>query len=123
MKKSTPLQAMDTLAVFALISLMLALYTRHQSFVVVAVALLVVALFIKPLAGMVAGCWLEFSELLSSFSNKVILSLLFFIVLTPIAYIYRRFTKDPLGLDLNISGSCYKERNHIFLKEDLEKLW
>jgi hypothetical protein len=52
----------------------------------------------------------------------VVLSAVFFLILTPVALLYRFFNKDPLRL-MNRHESTFTERNVQVLKENLENPW
>ncbi|HNR86818.1 MAG TPA: SxtJ family membrane protein [Spirochaetota bacterium] len=86
--------------------------------------ILALGLASRTVAGLISDLWLKFSHVLGSVTNRIILSVIFFIFLTPIALIYRLFAANPLQLSRDKSGeSMYHERNNTFRKEDLEKMW
>lgn len=122
-KRISRVQVVETFAVFALVSLLPAVFSQRQKLTILTLALLFVALFMKPLAEVVAGWWLKLSRVLSDLNNRIILTIIFYLVLTPIARIYRLFNKDTLNLDRNEPGSFYAERNHTYDKSDLQKMW
>ena len=43
--------------------------------------------------------WMKFAEVLGLISTTIILSLFFFLILTPVGLVARLFRKDPLDLD------------------------
>jgi hypothetical protein len=117
------IQALETMAVLAAFFLALSLITGRAAYVWPALALLATALFLKPLAEIIARGWLKFSEIIGGFSNKVILTLLFVAVLTPIALLFRLLTKNPLAIKRPDSATSYfHERNHTFSADDLDKM-
>lgn len=122
-KKITRLQVLETFAVFAALLLLPAIYYQRMQFTMLAFAFLSVALFLPPLAEFITIWWLKLSLIISSFNSRVILVLLFYLILTPIAFVYRLFNKDPLNLDMDNRVSFFSERNHVFSKADLEKMW
>jgi hypothetical protein len=88
-----------------------------------ALALLVTGLFLKPLAALIAGAWLKFGKCIGNVSNRIILTLIFIVILTPIALLFRLFNKNPLGIRRDAGrDSYYHERNHTFTADDLEKM-
>jgi hypothetical protein len=109
--------------VLALFVLALNVISHRTVFVYVAVALLIVGLFIKPLAAQISKGWLKFAEVIGTFNSTVILSLTFYLFLTPIAFLFRLFTKNPLMLKSDNAASYYTERNHTYSGADLEKMW
>jgi hypothetical protein len=122
-KKPIRVQELETLGVLALFFLVLNIMTHRPAFVYVSLALLVTALFIRPLAAQISKGWLKFAEVLGTFNSKVILSLTFYLFLTPIAFLFRAFTKNPLMLKNENAASFYTERNHTYTGADLEKMW
>jgi hypothetical protein len=68
--------------------------------------------------------WEKFSHALGWFNSKVLLSIVFFLFLTPIAFLYRIFRKkDTLMLKRPPDNSAFVERNHTFTSRDLENPW
>ncbi|MEI6207774.1 MAG: SxtJ family membrane protein [Desulfuromonadales bacterium] len=122
--KNPRLQEMETLGVLAAFFLVVNILSHRREFVYVSLALLVIALFVKPLARTISRVWLRFAEVLGTFNSKVILSLVFYAFLTPIAFLYRIFTKDSLMLKRQKNAtSFYTERNHTYTRTDLDKMW
>lgn len=117
------IQALETMAVLAAFFLALSLITGRPAYIWPALALLASGLILKPLAEIIARGWLKFSEIIGGFSNTVILTLLFVVVLTPMALLFRLFTKNPLAIIRDGSATSYfHERNHTFSAEDLDKM-
>jgi hypothetical protein len=123
LKKLSRVQVIETIAVFSLCFLVLSVYFQRQVFTFIAITFLVLALFCKPLAGIIACWWLKLSNVLSAFNNRLILTSIYYLILTPVALFYRLFNKDPLQLAIDKSGSFYSERNHTYSAADLEKMW
>lgn len=66
--------------------------------------------------------WLKLAEGLGWLNSRVLLSIIFFVFLFPIAMLSRLFGKSSIQLK-KPSGSLYTERNHTYKKEDLENIW
>jgi flagellar biosynthesis protein FlhB len=67
--------------------------------------------------------WLKLSGLLSKIIPNILLAIIFFFILTPIAILYRIFgNKNPLNLK-NTEISLFKEYNKSFERESFEKTW
>ncbi|MDU0459000.1 MAG: SxtJ family membrane protein [Geobacteraceae bacterium] len=119
----TRVQSLETMAVLAAFFLILSIVTGRESFVWPALVLLATGLFLKPLAAKVTRGWLKVSEIIGAVANRIILTLLFVAVLTPIALLFRIFTRNPLNIRRNHrTVSYFQERNHTFTAEDLEKM-
>lgn len=71
-----------------------------------------------PLAKNIVKGWLKFSEILGLINGKIILSIIFFLFLTPLSYLYRLFNKKEL-----LKKSSWKKRNHKFDSSEFEKVW
>jgi hypothetical protein len=71
----------------------------------------------------ISWVWLKIAEILGLINSTILLSLIFFIILTPLALLMKVFKKsDSLKLK-KLSGSAYDERNHIYTANDLENTW
>jgi len=95
---STPEQAKDTGMAMVLICLLLGYWGKFPKFLPVAIALLILTMAwpkaFKPLAVL----WFGLSHLLSSVVSRVILTLVFFLIVTPIGVIRRLGGADALQL-------------------------
>lgn len=67
--------------------------------------------------------WMKLAEVLGYINNRILLGLIFFLLLTPIALLRRLFHKDPMQLQRPKGGSLFHERNHQFEAKDLEHPW
>lgn len=67
--------------------------------------------------------WTGIGHVLGWINTNIILALLFFLVLLPLALLRRAFAKDPMGRKKKQDGSYFVEREHTFTKKDLEKPW
>lgn len=76
-----------------------------------------------PIAGdwIVKG-WYKLAEVLGWINTRIILSAVFFLMLTPLAWLHRLFAKNPLSLK-RVDSSLYEERNHKYTAQDLENPW
>lgn len=118
------MQALETLAILALFFLVLTAVTHVFVFIYISIGLLVIGLFIRPLAGKITQGWLAVAKMIGAFNSRIILTLVFYLVLTPIAVIFRFFNKDALGVvRVKSAASCFSVRDHTFTKEDLENMW
>lgn len=88
----------------------------------IALAVLLVGLFVKPLGNFISYIWAKLAEGLGWFNSKVILSIAFYVVMTPFALLYRIFNKDSLMLKRR-RDTYYISRNHEYSKKDLENIW
>ncbi|MBX2945172.1 MAG: hypothetical protein KF725_05015 [Cyclobacteriaceae bacterium] len=89
----------------------------------VAIGIGLVSVFIPIAAKGIEWVWLKIAHILGWINSKILLGLIFFIFLLPIAWLSRLFTKDPLKLNGRQLKSLYNDRNHLYTKEDLENIW
>lgn len=89
----------------------------------IALGIALVSIFIPLAAKGIEWIWLKFAHVLGWINSKILLGLIFFIFLLPIAWLSRLFTKDPLRLNGRQLKSMYSDRNHLYTKEDLENIW
>ncbi|WP_338767015.1 hypothetical protein WAF17_04970 [Bernardetia sp. ABR2-2B] len=82
-----------------------------------------ISLFWNWLAEKIAWVWLKFASVLGVINGKVLLSIVFFIFLTPIAFMNRLFSKNMLQLKKEDQKSVFVERNLKYKKEDLENIF
>lgn len=78
---------------------------------------------IVPIAGSgIVWFWYKLAEVLSRVMNPLVLGLVYFIFISPIAILFRLFGNDPMQLK-DQRGSVYDFRDKTYKKEDLEKPW
>ena len=81
-----------------------------------------IGLFIPFLAKYIAWAWFKLSEGIGAVTSRVLLTVIFFFVLAPIAYLSRIFTKSDLQLKRQ-NNSYFTERNHRYEPKDFENVW
>ncbi|MBN1479539.1 hypothetical protein EH223_16595 [candidate division KSB1 bacterium] len=116
-------QAKDTAAAFVLICLLLGLYTANFLYVKIGLVLLVISMIIPMSFRFFATVWLGFSYLLGTVVSKILLSVVFFVIVSPIGLIRRALGFDSLKLKQfkKSSRSVMHVRNYKFVAEDLER--
>jgi hypothetical protein len=116
-------QSRDTGMAMVLLCLLLAASPKRHGYLIVAIALHVVNMIFPQIFRPVAVVWLGFSTLLGEIVPKVLLSIVFFLVVTPIGILRRLIGKDALNLRVFKASqdSVMLERNHIFIGRDLER--
>jgi hypothetical protein len=96
--KATPEQAKDTGMAMVLICLLLGYWGKFPKFLPAAIGLLLLTMVWPKVFCPLAGLWFGLSQLLGSVVSRVILTILFFLVVTPIGLIRRLFGADALQL-------------------------
>lgn len=81
-----------------------------------------ICIAIKPIGDRIVWLWYKLAEMLSKVMNPLILGIVYFTFITPIALLFRLFGNDPLALKEQ-KGSMFDIREHTFEKKDLENPW
>ncbi len=116
------LKVLETLSVLALAALVLGSIFQIKAFWILAAVLLTLYLVWFGLAKRVSDIWLSFSNHLGNLMTRILLSLCFYGVLTPMALLYRFFNPDALGLKKG-KKSYYHERSERFNPEFFKRMW
>jgi hypothetical protein len=118
-------RSLETLALLAAACIACAMIFKAQAFAYVALGLLLLGLFFRWPAVKLAGAWLGFSAVLGAINSKILLTLVYYLVLTPIALLYRLTHRDPLSLKraADSGRSHWIIRDHQFGPRDLERPW
>ena len=88
------IDVLKTILVLALATLIFHLIWELKWLLWLAVVLLMISLKQNPLADLIAKLWLTLSEHIGNFMSKIILSIIFFVLLTPLAMLYRLFNQE-----------------------------
>ncbi len=109
----------------AMVLLLLILFVvrKREAFLIGAMVLHVLNMILPQIYRPIAVVWLGLSDLLGTVVSKIVLSIVFFGIVTPIATVRRLLGKDSLKLRAFKAGqdSVMVERNHRFIGADLER--
>jgi len=125
MKRSKVLEAILTIAAALLIIhyILDIRYERNdQVLVPIALGLMLVGLISKWLSAKIIWLWFKLAEGMGYVMSRVILSVVFFLLLFPLAVLYRLFNEGSLKLQ-NKGGSTFTVRQHTYKASDLENPW
>lgn len=81
------------------------------------------SLMIPPVARAIEWGWLKLALALGWINSRILLTVIYFVFLMPVAWVAKLFTKDPLMLKKKDASTLYVTRNHQYTKEDLENIW
>lgn len=83
----------------------------------------VLALISDAFVNFLTKWWLKLAEFLGKINGYILLSVVFFIFLTPVAILMRIFKKsDELKLK-KPAGTNYESRNHQYQAADMKNVW
>ena len=116
-------QAKDTGMAMVLICLLTGLFFQMGILVKIAVVVLLADMIYPDLFKPLAVVWLGLSHLLGTVMSKIILSVVFFLLVTPVGLIRKISGADALKLKewKQSSSSVFKIRDHVFTQEDITK--
>lgn len=116
-------QAKETVLVITVGFLVLYVVFKKTVFLYVALGIGLAGVLSFDLSEKIHWVWNKLSLLLGAVSNRVLLGIVFFLVLTPMALIRRMRGKDGLRRFDRGATSNFSRREHVFEKGDLEKVW
>jgi len=121
-KKITGDQAKDTGMAMTLIFILIGYFYHKQYFIGWAILLLVLTMTWPNLYKPAGRLWFGLSYVLGTVMSKILLSILFFTIVTPIGLIRRLTGSDPLQLKKwkKDRASVFRVRNHTFSSADLK---
>jgi hypothetical protein len=122
-RKITKDQSRDTGMAMVLLLLLVDIRAKRGWVLFAAIALQVLNMTVPQIYRPVAVLWLGLSDLLGAVVSRILMSILFFAVVTPIGILRRLAGKDSLKLRAFKAGkdSVMLDRNHTFIGRDLER--
>lgn len=117
-------KSLETISVLALASIVFGLILKIQILYYLALCFLIIGVFFKGLSMVVANVWLKFAHVLGFINTRIILTMIFYLFLTPIALTYRFFHGDFMNIKRNsVCTSYFTERDHEYEPKDFENVW
>lgn len=106
-----------------LLFLLVAASRKKEGYLFIAMALHVINMIKPAIYRPLAVLWLGLSDLMGAVVSRILLSIVFFFVVTPISLVRRMMGKDSLKLRaFKVStASAMVERNHMFVSQDLDR--
>lgn len=102
---------------------MLWFFTGWKSLLVAALLIGLTALLVPAGAALISRLWLGVAAILGKIIPVVLLVLIYFLILSPLAWLWRRFRGDPLRLKPGNAASLWVTRDHTYESKDLERPW
>jgi hypothetical protein len=116
-------QARDTGLALLLILLLIVYYSENVTLIIPSIGVLVLIMIWPKIFSPLVPFWFGLSGVLGTIISKIVLSLLFFLIVTPVGIFRRILDKDSMRLKdwKNGQGSVLLERNHTVTKKDIDK--
>ncbi len=102
-------KSIDTGMVFTLVCLLAGQWNGNRHFISAAILLLFFNIIYPSVFKLPARAWFGLSSLLGAFTSKIILTLIFYVLITPIGLV-----RKLLGTDLLLKGQWKKNRCSVF---------
>ena len=93
-----------------------------KAFLVVALTVVALSSLSSKAASRIEAVWLWIGEILGTINAAILLFLIYYLILTPIAFLSRVGSNDPLQLKAP-SKSNFKEYRHLYSANDLRNPW
>lgn len=116
-------QARDTGMALVLVSLIVFFITREIRYVTIATGLLLLDMIAPALFKPAAKVWFALSHVLGTVMSKVLLTVVFLVVLTPVGLLRAMLGKDPMRVRQfkKDTASAFRVRDHAFGPADIEQ--
>lgn len=115
-------KVLETILVLVLALGVLFWFTKNPWLLLAAAILGVIGLILPGLAWQIHWGWMKLGEGIGFVMSRVILTLIFFIVLVPVAFLSRLAGKKTITMKPD--GKYYfKDRNVTYTKESMENVW
>jgi hypothetical protein len=113
----------ETLLVIATGMTIFFFITDRIALLYVGVGVAAIGLLVPIAAKAIHWLWMGIAKVGGFINSHIILGLVFFLILTPLALLRRLGRKDLLQLRKKSSGSYFTTRDHRYTGKDLEKPW
>ena len=123
LKNNKTNQAKDTGLAVVLVLLIIEYINRSNWIIIAAIAVLVLAMTSPKVFSPLAKIWFGFSHFLGLIVSKLILSIVFFFIVTPVGLVRKALGADSMKRKIwkKEEVSVLIKRNHRYVKEDIEK--
>lgn len=89
----------------------------------IALVIGLVSIFIPAAARGIEWIWFKIAFGLGWVNSRILLGIIYFLFLMPLAWLSRLFTKDPLALKREKRATLFVTRDHLYDRKDLENIW
>lgn len=115
-------QSSDSGMAIVLILLLIAFFSGNPLYFKIAIPVLIINMIYPMFYYYFAIAWLGLSHIIGTFVSKIILSLVYFIIVLPMAMVRKLIGKDTLQLKQfkKSNSSVMHKRNHLFTSDDLK---
>ena len=76
----------------------------------------------KNIAELIVKLWFGLAKILGYVNSRILLTLVYYLILLPFAFMARLSKKQALNLNKQ-KETYFSTRDHLYIKEDFEKPW
>lgn len=98
-------------------------FTKINIFLWLSIAIGLLGIFSDFFAEKLTWAWMKLAEVMGKIMSPILLGAVFYLFLTPIAFLQKIFGKTDNLKFKNPADSVYDTRNHEYKAGDLEDLW
>ncbi|WP_338869399.1 SxtJ family membrane protein [Spirosoma sp. SC4-14] len=100
------------------------IFGKKESLLFIALGVGALTLLLPTLARWISFGWFKLAEGLGYINSRILLSIVFFLFLLPVALLYRLANRNPLALrNGRRANSLFSERNQTYSAKDMENIW
>ncbi len=96
---------------------------KRDYFLYAAVIIGVLSLMFDVVADMILAGWMKIAEVLGYINTRILMSIIFFVFLTPFAWLQKLFSRKNFLSLKNQGDSVFHVRNHEYKPEDFDNIW
>ena len=113
----------ETILVICIGLMVLFLIFKIKAFLTASLLIGLAGIFSDWLSAKITWAWLKLATILGEINGKILLSIVFFLILTPIALLMKMVGKVSFRIKKNNATTFYEERNHLYTASDIENIW
>jgi hypothetical protein len=116
-------QCKDSGMALVLVCLLIGFFSQKTIFYLFSIIFLIINMTIPTLYRPFARLWLGVSDILGTVVSKIILTLIFFMLVTPVGILRRAMRKDSLLIKewKKDTSSAFVVREHLYSADEIEK--
>lgn len=115
-------KSLETIIVLALAAIVAYVWLEIDWLIYVSMGLMAIALMSKKLTKWIGIGWFSFSHYLGLVMNYVIMFIIYFLFLCPLAFLQHLMNKNQMRKDRK-TDSYFHNRNHLYSEKDIDHPW
>jgi Saxitoxin biosynthesis operon protein SxtJ len=92
----------------------------RKNWLLIPIAVCLIGFILGPVGDFIHFTWMQLAKLLGYINSRILLSVIFFVFLTPIALLMRLLGKTQFVKKTGVRQSLFVTRNHLYKSQDLQ---